>query len=207
MGKMTTRRRGGLDRQLNDLFATYNKAELAQIKGATQEFRSIMADGLAQSCAMMRELRDIEVLKSFTPSDEIRLLLGDSTQIARFVELERALLQQTKIDQHVIDYLIGALEFLLTSKTRLPDSWKGDLELFIDTVCGEARKVTMTLRPPSLLKRAIVAGGGGLIAVLNLVPPIQGISLPPEVAAMSATAGVWLIGEAAKDQLKAFMNK
>jgi hypothetical protein len=208
MGRTTLRRSGHqLDQQLNELFASYHNAELAHLKGDTHQFQSIIAHGLAQSCALMRELRDIDALNSVTPSHEILLLLGDRVRVERFVLIERELLQKTKTDQHVIDYLIGALEFLLTSKPELPDSWRNDLELFIDKVCGAASNAAMALRPPSLLMRAIVAGGGGLIAMLNLAPPIPGLWLPPELAPLSATAGVWLISEAAKDQLKAFMNR
>jgi hypothetical protein len=208
MGREPTERGRGhhIDKQLNTLFTTYQDAELAEIKGDTHHFRSLMADGLAQSCALMRQLHDIDVLHSVTPSKEIRKLLGNKVQIERFVRIERELLQRTKLDQHVVDYLIRALQFLLTSKTELPMSWKSDLELFIHLVCGEAKRATTMLQPPSLLKRAIVAGGGGLIAMLNLVP-IPGIPLPAEVAHMSSTAGVWLVAEAAKDHLAAFFKK
>jgi hypothetical protein len=195
-----------IDEQLNALFTTYQDAELAEIKGDTHQLRSLVADGLARSCALMRQLQDIDVLQSVTPSKEIRKLLGNKVQIERFVRIERELLQRTKLDQHVVEYLVKALQFLLASKKQLRISWRSDLELFIHLVCSEARTATTMLQPPSLLKRAVVAGGGGLIAMLNLVP-IPGIPLPPEVVPISSTAGVWLIAEAAKDHLAAFFKK
>ena len=195
-----------IDKQLNHLFACLSNAELAEIKGDQHEARSLIADGLAHSCILMRQLHEIDLLQSVTPSNDIRKILRKKGQIDRFLRTERALLQRTKLDQHVADYLIGALQFVLTCAGELPHTWKTDLELFIQLVCSEAKKAHTMLRPPSLLKRAIVAGGGGLIAMLNLVP-IPGIPLPPEIIPLSSTAGVWLIAEAAKDHLAAFFGK
>ena len=85
------------------------------------------------------------------------------------------------------------------------------MDLFARMVCNEAKEAGARLRPPALLKRVIVAGGGALIAVLNISPSLLALAglppLAPPVMALSLSAGVWLIAEAAKDHLKAFFER
>jgi hypothetical protein len=98
-------------------------------------------------------------------------------------------LKQTKLDPQVTDYLLGKLRELINSGTELP----------------EAKKTAAPGNRP-LLIRATMAGGGGLIAILNLLPPVQG-ALSPQVTTLSTSGGVWLISEAFRDQLKSFFPK
>jgi hypothetical protein len=60
------------------------------------------------------------------------------------------------------------------------------------------------IRLRHLLKRAIVAGGGSTIAMLNLFPPFAMI---PQFTTASTTVGLWLIAEAAKDHLTDYFNR
>jgi hypothetical protein len=195
-----------LDTQLNKLFSTYSDIELAEIKGEAQEAQSFLATGLAESCQLLRRLQEIDVLQPLTPSEMILSVVGRTDKIHKFLRIERELLKHTKLDPGVIDYLTGHLEWLLTSRKDLPQHWREDLDMFAKLVCNEAKRTTAASRKPSLLRRAIVAGGGGLFAILNLFPPL-GIPVPPPISTLSTSAGIWLISEAARDQLKAFLGK
>src|SRR5262249_14339638 len=111
----------------------------------------------------------------------------------------------TKLDPHVIDYIIDALEHVLLEAKHPDTNWRDDLELIAHRVCHEARLLADRMRPRSLIKRALVAGGGGLIALVNLFP-LPGLHLPPEATVASTAAGTWMITEAAKDHLKKFFE-
>jgi hypothetical protein len=43
--------------------------------------------------------------------------------------------------------------------------------------------------------------------MVNLVPPIIGVTLPPQLSVLSTSAGVFLISKAADDQLKSFFGE
>ena len=115
-------------------------------------------------------------------------------------------MKQTKLDTQVTEYLLGRLESLLISAGELPKNWRQDLDLLSELICNEAHKTIQALGKPSLLKRAIVAGGGGLLAILNLLAPVQGLVLPPQVVTLSTSGGAWLISEAFRNHLESFFG-
>ena len=194
-----------LDTQLNALYSISSNIELAIIKGQKEQAKALLADGLAQSCQLLHQLQGIDLLKPVIPSETIRRMASKGEQVLKFLRLERDLLKQTKLDPQVTDYLLGKLRELINSGTELPQNWRQDLDLLAKLVCEEAKKTAAPGNRP-LLIRATMAGGGGLIAILNLLPPVQG-ALSPQVTTLSTSGGVWLISEAFRDQLKSFFPK
>lgn len=193
-----------LDVQLNRLYAISSDLELAKIKGQQARAKTLLADGLARSCQLLRRLQEDEVLKTATLSNTIRTLADQKVLLERFLKVEHDLLGETKLDREVTNFLLGKLRSLLTSGESLPANWKRDLELLTGLVCPEAKKAAAAPWKPSLVKRTIVAGGGALLAILNLVPP--GVQIAAPVVALSTSAGTWLISEAFRDQLNAFFG-
>jgi hypothetical protein len=194
-----------IDLQLNAIFKSYEDARFAHIKEHPIQERERVADGLAASCAMLQELQAIEALRAISSNEDTLKYLADADHLQRFLLVERKLLEFTKLDPHVVDFLMKAMERVLRDARAPGREWKHDLEILAVRICDEARRAAHSIRPHSLLKRGLVAGGGALVALLNLAPPAA-IALPPAVTTVSTTVGVWMISEAAKDQLKRFFE-
>ena len=131
--------------------------------------------------------------------------MGSAEAIESFLDIERGLLKRTTATGDAIEYLLNVLRSLLTSQRDLPITWRDDLEHLASVVCSEAKNTSKSVEQKSFLKRTLVAGGGGLLATLNIAP-IAGITLPPQVVAASTTAGVWMISEAAKNFLGVYFG-
>ncbi|HEX4407392.1 MAG TPA: hypothetical protein VH206_01340 [Xanthobacteraceae bacterium] len=198
-----------VDVQRNHLFKIKDEIELAEIKGDRRKVNELLGDGLARSCQFLNQLLEIEPLKDVELENKIRAILGKQPQIDGFLRVERELLGRTKLDQRVTDYLMLAPSTLLnapalSAPAAPPAKWRINLETLGRLVCIEAKAQWGAFRTPSLLKRAIVAGGGRLVMLLNLIPP--GIEVPAEIRTISVEAGGWLIGEAAHARLKGFFG-
>lgn len=196
---------GKLDKRINEIFKCYEDVRLADVQGDPTRLRRRLAEGLAQSCLTLQEVQEIEMLTSVKPDKRTSMILAQGAQLKKFLAVERRLLEFTKLDPGPLHYLMEALRLTLESKSEAPEGWRQDLETLTTLVCGEAKKRAVEQRSRSLLRRAIVAAGGGLVATMNLLP-LPELPISPEIKVASTTAGVSLISTAAKDYLKKFFE-
>lgn len=198
----------GLDQRVDKIFQTYDEVRTAEITHNKQA-KLRLAEGLAQSCLLLRDMLGDEILLALRPdSHSVQVLktLEREGKLEEFLKVERSLLELTKLSKSTIDELIDILKWTVRLSGLPIPTWKTNLEWIAEQVCGEADRVGELSQGRSLLKRAFTAGGGALIAIINSLPP-AGLAVPPPVLTMSISAGTWLIGEAAGEQLKDYFNR
>jgi hypothetical protein len=92
-----------LDSRVNELFKINEDIKKAGILEERAQFKSKVADGLAQSCLLLRDMLDDEVLGTLGPdSKAVQTLkaLEHGNRLEEFLKVERALLEVTKLSLH-----------------------------------------------------------------------------------------------------------
>jgi hypothetical protein len=198
-----------LDSRVNELFKINEDIKKAGILEERAQFKSKVADGLAQSCLLLRDMLDDEVLGTLGPdSKAVQTLkaLEHGNRLEEFLKVERALLEVTKLSQSTIDELIYVLQWVVRLNQFPIPKWKTNLKSLTDQICLEASASGRSAQGKQLLKRAFVAGGGALVGILNALPP-PGVPIPPSFSTISITAATWLISEAAGNQLSEYFER
>jgi hypothetical protein len=193
-----------LDERLNAISKAYDDVREADLRGSPA--LAPLADGLAKSCLLLQDLQHDDLLQNVDAGkyvSEARDFLRNPHMMHRFLEVERALLNVTKVDPKTVGELIEAIKIgaPLLDPVSVKE-WKAKVNSLATNVCGEAKRAAGQLRRRSLLRQALVTAGGALVATLNLVPPTLPIPIPPIILHASTGMGVWLIYAGAADFLK-----
>jgi len=160
------------------------------------DWETFLARGLSDSCLLLREIEDDATLDfaGFPPRvDALLLDLKSRGHVDRFIAIERRLLEKTALSPEVREDLLEgmrkAVDLYLELKGDAAESWREHLAYVRKEVCSAADKAGLTIARRPLIKRAYFAGGGCLIAALNLLPPVA-VALPASVASWGVGTGM-----------------
>lgn len=196
-----------LDSRVDDLFKINEDIRRADLLGNSSQSKLMVADGLAHSCLLLRDMLDDEVLGTLgSDAKAVQTLkaLKLANKLDEFLRVERALLSVTKLSSSTVDELIYLLEWVVKLNRFPIPEWKTNLKLLTDQICDQASALGGQ-QHKRLLKRAFVAGGGALVGILNLLPP-PGIPIPPSFLTISTTVAQWIISAAAGSQLSQYFD-
>ncbi|MGH9931479.1 MAG: hypothetical protein ACREA9_19910, partial [Pyrinomonadaceae bacterium] len=125
-----------------------------------------------------------------------------------FLDLERKLLSQTKLEPAAVELIVSALSHVIDLVIERPgyldSNWRETVEVLANLVCDKAAQQAQDIARRPLLRRAFLAAGGSTVSMLNLFPPF---AISPQLATGSVAVGIWLIGFAAKGALDDWVDK
>lgn len=193
-----------VDRTQN-LFKIDDEIRKAMIINDTALARSKVGDGLVESCLLLQEMLNSHDLgrAQMGPSAWTHFRdLKRQGNLDGFLDLERKLLSQTKLESAAVELIVGALrqaiDLMIARRGRLDSTWRDTLDALSKLVCDKATQQARDIASRPLLRRAFLAAGGSTVTMLNLLPPFP---LPPTVSAGSVSLGLWLIGFATEGVL------
>lgn len=189
---------------LNTVFSSYQEVRMGEIQKDKRKVRQAVLDGLSNSCEIFRKILDQPALRNAGSDPRITEYLNSRRLTDEFLRTEQRLLALTAISPALAKELLALADDALRSSVLSSSGWRDDLKPLRDEVCKQAAVCAGEIRLRHLLKRAIVAGGGSTITMLNLSPPF---AMAPHFMTASTTVGLWLIAEAAKDHLADYFNR
>ena len=196
-----------IDKRLNAIYAAHDALRRAEVEEDKKTAEEKLSEGLSLSCLFLTDLRGDSNLTSLKGDNKAVLVLrrmAKENRLETFLNVERTLLGQTKLEPAAIDELMRALG-RAAEKAEVDDHWQGNLERFTSLVCSSARGVSASMRRRPLLRRAFVAGGGGIIALANAVPPVS-FPLPAPFVSFSITAGLFLMHKAFESEIDELLD-
>lgn len=195
----------GIDTRINAIFDAHEQMNRAVVLGKSPP-PGLLDQALAASCLLVREVIADEVVASLRAEQmaiDVLRELRKQNKLGLFLETERALLAMTKLNPDLIERIIAPLS-RLSEVDAIPTDWRDRLGAFANAVCTQAKSTAKDGVGVPLLKRIVIVGGGAMVALLNVMPPI---SLAPGVAPLSVYAGVWLMQRAAENQVSNWLEK
>jgi hypothetical protein len=195
-----------LDQRLNTLYELQENIRTAKLQGNQAAVKKNVEEGLAMSCILMGDMIDDENLtrmKGDTNARETLRRLSREGKLNAFLNLERTLLEITKLKPEVMEMLLGALRQVATSEGEVDSRLHDRVREFRDTVCKLVEARASSAHHVTLIRRVLVGGGGAMVALLNTFPPIP---LPAFYAPISVGAGVWLLEKAMDGPVEDFIK-
>jgi hypothetical protein len=204
---------GKFEHRLQELLDIYKATQQPELARDDAALREKLKSGLSASCELLRFMvSDTLRLKSARPEPNAWRgfqLLVRQNRFDEFLDVERKILVEfSDLRPDTVETLVLTLRQviheMIQSKGHLEASWVLLLDRLAHDVCttASAPKADPSWRP--FLKRACLAGVGGLVTVGDLGAAVIAATLPePELRRyssllrLSVGAGTWLIGWAA----------
>ncbi len=193
-----------VDRRLDRLFDVYYDVESAERLEDAREMRAKLSEGLQESCLLLQDLsRLLERAARRDPLVGARpqalQKLRDPDELREFLKGERKVLDSTNLSKRTKDHVISLLSYLIPrlheGRVVSTHSMRA-LGSLVRDVCRESGRQVSRKRHMPLLKRAVIAATGGVVAVVNMTVPFAA-----PIAVYSVAAGIEIIEFAVFGQL------
>jgi len=199
-----------IETDVQQLLETNAAVLAAENAGNSEDVHKLLKAGMSTSCDLLRFMVSDSLLNSAHPKpDAWRVFqkLAREDKLHTFLDAERRiLLKFTDLKADIVEIMVGALrraiEIMIEKQGRVDASWVLELNKLANSVCQRAATPAVAHDWKRFLKRAALAGAGGVVMAIDLIamaePKWQALKPTLEY---SVGAGSWLISWAAAGEL------